>query len=165
MYKSVFCNFCISIHPYTDPELRRTLWSLVAFPKLKKQVVLMDPIATQPKDFAEHTCFWINNDFAIVKNGKVQRRGKVNSSQSKTTDTQNNKIEFMRADKSDWASAAEHRTVATRRQPIDRAIANTTHTGSDYQNNENAEKTEQCGPPGLLHFHTILLIPCKSTAN
>lgn len=62
---------------YADPELRRTLWSLVAFPKLKKQVVLMDPTATQPKDFAENTLFWINNDFAIVKNGKVQRRGKV----------------------------------------------------------------------------------------
>lgn len=74
---TAYLIFCI--HSPTDPELRRTLWSLVAFPKLKKQVVLMDPIATQPKDFAEHTCFWINNDFAIVKNGKVQRRGKVNS--------------------------------------------------------------------------------------
>lgn len=37
----------------------------------------MDPTATQPKDFVENTLFWINNDFAIVKNGKIQRRGKV----------------------------------------------------------------------------------------
>lgn len=64
----------------TDPELRRTLWSLAAFPKLKKQVVVMEPTAAQPKDFAEHTLFWINNDFAIVKNGKMQRRGKVEES-------------------------------------------------------------------------------------
>lgn len=61
-----------------DPELRRTLWSLVAFPKLKKQVILMEPAALQPKDFAENTLFRINEEFAIVKNGKVQRRGKIN---------------------------------------------------------------------------------------
>lgn len=60
-----------------DPELRRTLWSLAAFPKLKKQVVLMEPVAQQPKDFTENTLFWINSDFAIIKNGKPQRRGKV----------------------------------------------------------------------------------------
>lgn len=30
-----------------------------------------------PKDFAENSLFWINQDFSIIKNGKVQRRGKV----------------------------------------------------------------------------------------
>ncbi|TDG48735.1 hypothetical protein AWZ03_004847 [Drosophila navojoa] len=62
-----------------DPELRRTLWSLVAFPKIKKQILLMEPVAiSSPKDFAENTMFYINQEFAIVKNGKSQRRGKLN---------------------------------------------------------------------------------------
>lgn len=60
-----------------DPELRRTLWLLVAFPKLKRQPLLMEPVATALKDFTENTLFWINQDFAIIKNGKLQRRGKV----------------------------------------------------------------------------------------
>ncbi|XP_034488932.1 cullin-5 [Drosophila innubila] len=62
-----------------DPELRRTLWSLVAFPKIKKQILHMEPTAiSSPKDFAENTMFYINQEFAIVKNGKSQRRGKLN---------------------------------------------------------------------------------------
>lgn len=60
-----------------DLELRRTLWSLVAFPKLKRQLLLYEPAAQAPKDFAENTIFWINQEFAIVKNAKPQRRGKV----------------------------------------------------------------------------------------
>lgn len=64
-------------HTHTDPELRRTLWSLVAFPKLKRQLLLMDPVGQSPKDFAENTLFWINQEFSIIKNGKIQRRGKV----------------------------------------------------------------------------------------
>ncbi|XP_019847093.1 cullin-5 [Bactrocera dorsalis] len=62
-----------------DPELRRTLWSLVAFPKLKKQILLMEPATiTTPKDFSENTLFSVNQEFAVVKNGKAQRRGKMN---------------------------------------------------------------------------------------
>ncbi|KAJ6636607.1 Cullin-5 [Pseudolycoriella hygida] len=61
-----------------DPELRRTLWSLVAFPKLKRQPLLMEPIVQTPKDFTENSVFWINQEFAVIKNGKVQRRGKMN---------------------------------------------------------------------------------------
>lgn len=61
-----------------DLELRRTLWSLVAFPKLKRQPLLHEPAATGPKDFVEHTLFWVNQDFSLIKNGKPQRRGKVN---------------------------------------------------------------------------------------
>lgn len=37
----------------------------------------MDPMAQSPKDFTENTLFWINQEFAIIKNGKMQRRGKV----------------------------------------------------------------------------------------
>ncbi|KAL7038687.1 hypothetical protein ACKWTF_009660 [Chironomus riparius] len=61
-----------------DPELRRTLWSLVAFPKLKRQLLLFDPIVQVPKDFDENTVFWINQEFSLVKNGKPQKRGKIN---------------------------------------------------------------------------------------
>lgn len=60
-----------------DGELRRTLWSLVAFPKLKRQLLLFLPECAAPKDFTEQTVFWINQDFALIKNGKSQRRGKV----------------------------------------------------------------------------------------
>lgn len=62
---------------FSDPELRRTLWSLVAYPKLKRQVLLMDPVTALPKDFTENTLFWINQEFSLIKNGKIQRRGKV----------------------------------------------------------------------------------------
>lgn len=60
-----------------DGELRRTLWSLVAFPKLKRQLLLFSPNVGAPKDFTEHTVFWVNQDFALIKNGKPQKRGKV----------------------------------------------------------------------------------------
>lgn len=60
-----------------DGELRRTLWSLVAFPKLKRQLIQFSPAASAPKDFTEHTSFWVNQDFALIKNGKLQKRGKV----------------------------------------------------------------------------------------
>lgn len=60
-----------------DPELRRTLWSLVQFPKLKKQILVMEPNCPNPKDFAENTLFYVNQEFAVVKNNKSQRRGKV----------------------------------------------------------------------------------------
>lgn len=60
-----------------DLELRRTLGSLVSCPKLKRQLLLHEPMAQAPKDFAENTLFWINQEFASIKNGKPQRRGKV----------------------------------------------------------------------------------------
>lgn len=61
-----------------DAELRKTLWSLVALPKLKRQVLLSEPSNQKPSEWNENTVFWINQDFAIVKNGKVQRRGRLN---------------------------------------------------------------------------------------
>ncbi|XP_041463342.1 cullin-5-like isoform X2 [Lytechinus variegatus] len=61
-----------------DHELRRTLWSLVAFAKLKRQLVLMQPEAKSPKEFVDGTVFWVNQDFAVIKNGKPQKRGKIN---------------------------------------------------------------------------------------
>ena len=74
LIESKLSSYCL---PFSDPELRRTLWSLVAFPKLKRQLLLIEPLCQSPKDFTENTLFWINQEFSIIKNGKVQRRGKV----------------------------------------------------------------------------------------
>lgn len=49
-----------------DAELRRTLWSLVAFPKLKKQILCCDCDAKAPKDFLDSTLFHVNQDFALM---------------------------------------------------------------------------------------------------
>ncbi|XP_033117568.1 cullin-5-like [Anneissia japonica] len=61
-----------------ESELRKTLWSLIAFAKLRRQVVQCCPEAKSPKDFTESTMFWVNQEFAVIKNGKVQKRGKIN---------------------------------------------------------------------------------------
>lgn len=61
-----------------DTELRRTLWSLIAFPKIKRQLLLCEPDAKSAKDFDDATQFWVNQEFALIKNGKVQKRGKIN---------------------------------------------------------------------------------------
>ena len=61
-----------------ENELRRTLWGLVAFPKLTRQVLSYEPAVTKPLEFTESTRFRINHDFGIVKNGKLQKRGKLN---------------------------------------------------------------------------------------
>ncbi|XP_042182881.1 cullin-5 isoform X7 [Oncorhynchus tshawytscha] len=52
--------------------------SLVAFPKLKRQVLSYDPVVGSPKDFAEGTLFYVNQEFSLIKNSKVQKRGKIN---------------------------------------------------------------------------------------
>ncbi|KAG9338686.1 hypothetical protein JZ751_025354 [Albula glossodonta] len=61
-----------------DAELRRTLWSLVAFPKLKRQVLSYEPQVSSPKDFTDGTLFYVNQEFSLIKNSKVQKRGKIN---------------------------------------------------------------------------------------
>lgn len=61
-----------------DAELRRTLLSLLFFPKIKKQVLVADSDVKGPKDINENTMFWVNQEFALIKNGKVQKRGKLN---------------------------------------------------------------------------------------
>ncbi|XP_043240835.1 cullin-5-like [Amphibalanus amphitrite] len=61
-----------------DAELRRTLWTLVACSKLKRQLLLYAPEVHSAKEFVEDTQFWVNQQFAVVKNGKPMPRGKVN---------------------------------------------------------------------------------------
>ena len=40
--------------------------SLVAFPKLKRQVLSYDPAVSSPKDFAEGTLFYVNQEFSLM---------------------------------------------------------------------------------------------------
>lgn len=61
-----------------ESELRRTLWSLIAFPKLKRQILICEPAVQSPKELTEKSIFFVNQNFALVKNGKVQKRGKLN---------------------------------------------------------------------------------------
>jgi len=42
------------------------LQSLIAFPKVKRQVLLCEPEAKQPKDFHDNTMFWVNQEFGIM---------------------------------------------------------------------------------------------------
>uniref|UniRef100_A0A915PYA2 Cullin-5 n=1 Tax=Setaria digitata TaxID=48799 RepID=A0A915PYA2_9BILA len=60
------------------PELVRTLYSLVAFPKMRHQVLCTNCSTLNPRDFNDSTLFWINQQFVIVKNGKEQNRGRIN---------------------------------------------------------------------------------------
>ena len=61
-----------------DAEMGRTMMSLVAFPKLKEQVLLTNVQNPTPKTFNDSSTFWINHNFALYKNDKVQTRGKLN---------------------------------------------------------------------------------------
>lgn len=50
-----------------DPELRKTLWSLVAFPKVKRQLLHYGPAeVASPKEFGQQTIFWVNQEFTVV---------------------------------------------------------------------------------------------------
>ncbi|EFP11033.1 hypothetical protein GCK72_017604 [Caenorhabditis remanei] len=63
-----------------DAELMRTLLSLVAYPKMRSQILLCD-VPSQNitfRDFTDSTNFYINHNFHLIKNGKPQQRGKVN---------------------------------------------------------------------------------------
>ncbi|CAL2045173.1 unnamed protein product [Caenorhabditis brenneri] len=63
-----------------DAELMRTLLSLVAYPKMRSQILLCDSPSQNItiRDFSDSTKFSINHEFHLIKNGKVQNRGKVN---------------------------------------------------------------------------------------
>lgn len=63
-YLSFFVGFC-----HVDEFINLFLFflqSLVAFPKLKRQVILYFPEVQSPKDFDENTAFWVNQEFALV---------------------------------------------------------------------------------------------------
>uniref|UniRef100_A0A0R3RZ92 Cullin-5 n=1 Tax=Elaeophora elaphi TaxID=1147741 RepID=A0A0R3RZ92_9BILA len=60
------------------PELARTLYSLVAFPKMRHQVLCTNCSTLNSRDFNDSTLFWINQQFTVVKNGREQNRGRIN---------------------------------------------------------------------------------------
>ncbi|CAD5226339.1 unnamed protein product [Bursaphelenchus okinawaensis] len=62
----------------SDPDLRRTLASLLLNPKIKMQVLATDCQQPNPKNFTDSTLFWINQKFAVIKNDKPQLRGRIN---------------------------------------------------------------------------------------
>ncbi|VDN51551.1 unnamed protein product [Dracunculus medinensis] len=59
-------------------DLSRTLSWLVAFPKMKHQILLTDCKSMNFRDFTDSTLFWLNQQFAIYKNGKDHSRGRIN---------------------------------------------------------------------------------------
>lgn len=74
----------------------------------------MEPTAiSSPKDFAENTMFYINQEFAIVKNGKSQRRGKVIDLPLINMYLMLILKYLLSAAESYWSPAAEHGTFAT----------------------------------------------------
>jgi len=42
------------------------LQSLVAFPKIKRQLLVCSPEAKSAKDFDDSTQFWINQEFSLM---------------------------------------------------------------------------------------------------
>lgn len=40
--------------------------SLVAFPKLKRQVLSYEPPVSSPKDFTDSTLFYVNQEFSLM---------------------------------------------------------------------------------------------------
>lgn len=78
---------------------------MVAYQKLKHQVLCYSPQVKQPKDFDENTLFWINQDFCIVRNNKAQYRGKLNLigrlqlTTDKNREEENQEIMFLRAER------------------------------------------------------------------
>ena len=47
-------------------EIFFILQSLVAFAKLKRQILLCQPEAKSPKDFTDSSLFWVNQEFAVM---------------------------------------------------------------------------------------------------
>uniref|UniRef100_T1J995 Cullin-5 n=1 Tax=Strigamia maritima TaxID=126957 RepID=T1J995_STRMM len=61
-----------------DGELRKTIWSLVSIPTAKRNLILCHPEVKSPLEFKDDSEFWINDEFVLVRNGKVQKRGRIN---------------------------------------------------------------------------------------
>lgn len=40
--------------------------SLVAFAKIKRQILVCDPEIKTPKDFTDNTLFWVNQEFGLM---------------------------------------------------------------------------------------------------
>uniref|UniRef100_T1J146 Cullin-5 n=1 Tax=Strigamia maritima TaxID=126957 RepID=T1J146_STRMM len=61
-----------------DSELRKTIWSLVSIPMTKRSLIVCHPKVKSFAEFMDETQFSMNDEFAVVRNGKVKKRGKIN---------------------------------------------------------------------------------------
>jgi len=73
-----------------DNELRKTILSLMAS---KNKLLLSSNELKTPRDFNDNTELWINQQYAFVKSGKVQKRGKINLIGRLQLSTEKNKEE------------------------------------------------------------------------
>ncbi|KAL3319873.1 Cullin-5 [Cichlidogyrus casuarinus] len=62
----------------SDNDLRRTLWSLCEHAKLERQVLNYAPKVSSEKELNHETEFWLNLQFANVKQNKIQHKRRVN---------------------------------------------------------------------------------------
>lgn len=49
-----------------EAELKRTLWSLLHVPRLKRQLLLVEPEVKNPREIEAACMFRINHDFGVV---------------------------------------------------------------------------------------------------
>ena len=59
------CMYIILVEEIVD-ETVGFFQSLVAFAKLKRQILLCQPEAKSPKDFTDSSLFWVNQEFAVM---------------------------------------------------------------------------------------------------
>ena len=59
-------------------ELRRTLWTLCTLAKCGNVVMCYSPKVQSAKDLETSTHFWINMNFAPLRAGRPQKRGRIN---------------------------------------------------------------------------------------
>lgn len=88
-----------------DSELKKTLWSLISFAKLKQQLIYYEPHVESFVDLNDTNLFWINYDFALIRAGKIQTRGHINMIQrlqlntEKGREEENEEIMFLRGER------------------------------------------------------------------
>ena len=66
VHRGSWTQTCLLVIDISLPVVLSRLQSLIAFPKVKRQVLLCDPEAKQPKDFTDNTMFWVNQEFGIM---------------------------------------------------------------------------------------------------
>ena len=88
-----------------DSELKKTLWSLISFAKLKQQLIFYEPHVESFADLNDKSLFWINYDFTLIRAGKIQTRGHINMIQrlqlntEKGREEENEEIMFLRGER------------------------------------------------------------------
>ena len=89
----------------SELELKKTLWSLISFAKLKQQLIFYEPTVESYQHLNEMSLFWINYDFTIIRGGKPQTRGHINMIQrlqlntEKGREEENEEIMFLRGER------------------------------------------------------------------